>query len=177
MDWEFFESLSETDARKFLENFLAVGSKKVPLLVSAAERDGVQADFTIDSIVPVFQWGISRLTTVPKEPDDTLPDWIRETPSYLENLFEFDEQSKTLLLRMAYYLGETFVRSFPSLSWDIGNREYAQQNMPVIVGFDKNIELAPLLVTENTCGSLKAGPAQQEDIDVMVKAWTELVRS
>jgi hypothetical protein len=54
-----------------------------------------------------------------------------------------------LVLRAAYFLGESFAKDYPELHWGRGNRETALQNMPVISGFKGNIEMPPIMVTEN----------------------------
>ena len=89
MDWEFFESLSEAEANKFLDNFLSVESENIKDLLEQAQKANLTADFSVDSIAPLFQWGLSKIITIPKEPDGTLPEWIRNSSSYLENLFDF----------------------------------------------------------------------------------------
>ena len=38
MDWEFFESLSEAEANKFLDNFLSVESENIKDLLEQAQK-------------------------------------------------------------------------------------------------------------------------------------------
>ena len=93
MDWKFFESLSQTEAKTFLSNFLSVESANIKLLIAHAQNANLTADFSVDSIEPLFQWGIDEIKTISKEPDQNLPDWIRHSSSYRENLFDFSNTS------------------------------------------------------------------------------------
>lgn len=133
---------------------MQVEAEKVKLLIKEAGSKNILANFSVDSIVPVYKYGIKNLKTISKEVDQSLPDWINKSSSYLDNLFEIDEPSNKLILRMAYYLGESLIRTYSSLSWSTGNQETAVQNMPIVTGFKYNMEMAPILVAENTCASV-----------------------
>lgn len=177
MDWKFFESLSKLEAKRFLENFLAVESENTKHLIKQSQIDGLKVDFSIDSIEPLFKWVINRVDTIERDPDETLPEWIRKSTSYLENLFDFNEPSKILIMRIAFYLGEVFVRKYGTLSWSTGNRESAVQNMPVVTGFKHRIEMAPILVSENTISRIVVNPEKTSEIAMMIDSWENLVRS
>lgn len=171
MNFAFFESLSRAQALEFLNAFLISERKAVSEMIGAAEAEGIPADFTILSATRVLEWAISKLNTLPREPDETLPSWIRQSDSYTRNLFDFDEPSKILILRCAYYLGESFVNHSALLSWNIGNRDTAVQNMPVVTGFRFNLELAPMLVAENLFGAIIADGAARNETERTINAW------
>ena len=171
MRFDFFESLSPEEAKTFFDRFLEVESARVHEVLKQCSSEGVPANFGIDSVAPFMRWVAARLKTVPTAPDTQLPTWIRETDSYAKNLFEFDEVSKILTLRAAYFLGESFVRSFRNLHWTIGNSETAEANMPVIGGFQAGLELAPILITENLLRRVIAEPSKESDIDKAVDYW------
>ena len=65
------------------------------------------------------------------------------------NLFDFDDPSKIMVLRIAYYMGECFVRNFPDLVWAVGDAYTALKNIPVVSGFRGEQEMPPMLVAEN----------------------------
>src|SRR5882724_8006276 len=115
MRFEFFENLSDSDAKAFLERFLEVESGSIVELLKQSSAEGINADFSIQSVGPLVGWVASKLATFAMAPDMRLPDWIRDTESYRNNLFELDDPSKILTLRASYYLGESFVRSHGSL--------------------------------------------------------------
>ena len=58
-----------------------------------------------------------------------------------QGLTEFAEELKVLILRAAYYLGESFHRRASALSWTIGNAELIEKNIPVISGFRSGTEM------------------------------------
>ncbi len=171
MRFDFFENLSHDEAKAFLNRFLEIESAYVKEVLAHCSSEGIPADFGIDSVAPFIRWVATRLRTVPTAPDAQLPTWIRETDSYAKNLFEFDEASKILALRAAYFLGESFVRSFRNLHWTIGNSETAEASMPVVAGFQSGLEMAPILIAENLLRRVIAEPSKQSDIDKAVEFW------
>jgi hypothetical protein len=76
-------------------------------------------DFTVDSVSTMFKELIPYLKTVPRGPDLSVPAFIRNTKDYKLGLFDFDDESNTIRLAAAYYLGETFVRRFLKLRWPL----------------------------------------------------------
>lgn len=171
MDYSFFESLSKKEAEIFLENYLSVESKAVAEMVAEAEKDGINADFSIQSTSYVLKWILDKVKTIPKETDSSFPAWIRECYSYVSGLVDFDEPSKVIVLRASYYLGESFVRYSDELSWATGNSDTAEQNMPVITGFKGQIEMATMLVTENLFLRILEDGAPTEDINRAIESW------
>ena len=149
MKFSFFEALTDEEAKEYFDDFLDFGRGRAMKILSEKMHFTIDLDFQIDSISEVFISLLNEMNTIQRETDENLPDFIRSTESYKQNLFDFDESSKTIVLAGAFYLGETFVRSYESLSWGIGNREFAQGNMPVVKGFSQGMELAPILVAEN----------------------------
>ena len=171
MDVAFCESLTGEEACQFLSRLLDEEKAVVENLLAAAKTAGLLVDYSIDSLVPLFWWVVGDLKIIRSEPDVTLPDWIRNSDSYTDNLFDLDETSTITVLRSAYYLGETFVRSFPGLKWGVGNSDTALQNMPVVRGFCHNLELAPMLVAENVFRKILSGNGDQSGIQTMVSSW------
>src|SRR5688572_17390003 len=84
----------------------------------------------------------------------------------------FDEPSKILVLRAAYYLGESFVRCHSGLHWTVGNVETAEGNMPVVAGFDSGLELAPILIAENLLRVITE-PEKLGDIERTMEYWSQ----
>ena len=171
MDLAFFEALTPTEARRLLEEYLATESQACLELVERAAADGVVADFSVDSVAGVLRWAVARVGTVPIAPDPDEPEWIRTSAPYLASLFEFDPPSSSLLLAASYYLGESFVRSYPGLSWTTGDVEYALQNQPVVAGFRHDLELPAVQVTESLFARVVKDPTKITDIDRAVETW------
>lgn len=170
-----FETLTKEEARKVLGNFLELESKAVHDMLSTASAEGIDGGFSVGSVVPVLEWVVAKLNTVPKEPDETLPWWIRECDSYVEGLFEFDRPSEVLVLRAAYYMGESFVRNFELLSWSTGNPETVEHNMPVVIGFQDGMEMAPVMIVRNLTRRILSGRGAGEDIKHVVDKWVSFV--
>lgn len=175
MNLAFFEQLAPAEASVYLARFVELGRSALPDLVAAAESDGVRADLSVGSVGPVMDWVATQVATVPLEPDPTLPDWIRASDSYEANLFDFDEPSKVLVLRSGYYLGESFVRAFPRLTWAVGREETAPQGQPVVSGFSHEMEMPVLLVAENLIGRAIAEKTPRTDAARAVAVWESKV--
>lgn len=171
MDFAFFDSLSAEEGADFLDAFLRAEGSAVEKMIESAQRGGVAADFSIETLPSVLEWALNQVKTSPKGVNETLPAWITATEDYRRGLFEFTEESKPLVLRGAYYFGECFVRAFDGLKWGVGDRDTAQRNMPVVTGFGNGIELAPILVTENLFRRILSGDAGADAIDRAVRKW------
>jgi hypothetical protein len=174
MDFRFFESLTQDEAEAYLRSFLTELRNAMPAFLDSACAAGVATDFSLSSISPLFAWISASLNTVPLEPDPEVPEWIRSSPTYAANLFDFDEPSRILILRGGYYLGESFVRAYPRLRWAVGRSNTAEQGQPVVTGFDHGMELAVLLVAENTLAREIAEPSDVPAITA-VTSWSNLV--
>ena len=174
MDYEFFENLSDQCSKEFLDQFLTLGRQNVDLTLAQATQEGVLCDYSISSLAPILKWASQHVSTETRPPDESLPEWVRGTESYVRSLFDFDEQSSIIILRLSYYWGETFVKNFKHLQWSVGDLETVQQNMPVVVGFRNDMELAPILVVENLVRRIVENPTQANSVDIAVQTWLEL---
>jgi hypothetical protein len=171
MNFAFFENLSPDEAERYEARFLELGRAALPALVTDAQDVGVNADLSIESVAPVLEWMAALASTVAREPDPSVPAWIRASESYEKNLFDFDEGSNVLILRSAYYLGESFVRSHPHLTWAVGRVDTAPQGQPVVTGFAHSMELPVLLVTENLFARLVTDGPSAAGVALAVETW------
>jgi hypothetical protein len=171
MKFSFFEALSKEEAQEYLDEFLLFGKNRGMEIINQAIHFTVDIDFSIESLSPVFKSLLTVLKTIPREPDLSLPEFIRNTEEYKKNLFDFDEPSKSVVLAAAYYLGETFVRNYEQLSWATGNTKYAEGNMPVVTTFKHDIEMAPILIMENMFGRVISRMGDETSIDTAINAW------
>jgi hypothetical protein len=175
MDFAFFESLTPQDAQAFLDRYLEVEREATRSMIPSAQEEGVVADFSVSSVPAFLKWILRKLQTVSRDPDETLPDWIRESESYKRGLIEFEDTSKPLVMRASYYLGESFVRQYHRLSWGVGQPDSIEYKMPVVAGFRHELELAPILVAENIYLGIFGQGASIESIDEAISGWQELV--
>jgi hypothetical protein len=172
MDFPFFEGLSEEEARLFLANFLDVEGRTVEALLGDARRAAdVGMPFSVESASRVLRWLADQVRVTGHPPDPSLPVWLKG-PAYARGLVALDQPSRVLTLRGGYYLGETFVRSFGSLEWAIGDREAAVCNQPVVRGFSSSLEMSPLLVCENLFLRIVADGAPATEIDRALSFWS-----
>jgi hypothetical protein len=57
---------------------------------------------------------------------------------------DFAESSRSYVLRAAYYLGASFVSTYPVLRWEIGREQRPEVRQPVVTGFASGEDLPVL---------------------------------
>ena len=161
--------MSTTEAERFLNEFCSHGLTDTPPLLC------ITPDYTVSHLPTVFRQIGIEMKTEKRDPNQALPDWIQKTPSYKKGLFDFDIPSQRLLMWMAYYLGETFVRSEASLRWGIGSPDYAQCNSPVIKGFSHGLEMPTIMIVENLLRDLIIKSIESNRIEEAVSYWSKMI--
>jgi hypothetical protein len=172
MKFEVFEKMSPEDAQDCLAGFLDFGSNRGRQLLEGSLPPTVELSFEVSTLRLLLKSLLPLLKIVPRDPDLTVPDFIRQTEDYQKGLFDFDEPTKPVVLAAAYYFGESFIRKFTQLKWATGNIEYLQANMPVVSGFAHNIEMAPILIVENIFTGIIAGSRNETSIDIAIDTWS-----
>jgi hypothetical protein len=175
MNWDYFASLSQNEARSELEAFIANGSSTNVKLLRAANLDHIGNSFSTTNARALLTWAAPFATSVAVSPPNDLPDWLRNVHEQHYGFSELNAHTKILTLRCAYFLGQSFVAEFPSLNWTTGNNETALANMPVVAGFLHDMELPPILVVENLFSRAIDDSSSISDIDTTVDKWLELV--
>jgi hypothetical protein len=171
MDRVPLHSLTKSEAERLLEEFLSIAGREVEETLSEAKRAGLRVNFAITSIGPLMEWAFRGISTVPKPIDETVPEWIAATDSYQRGLFDFDTTSYRIVLRLAFFLGECFIRNYDGLVWSTGRVDTPEANMPVVAGFDHAIEMAPVLVVTNLFRRVLTGTATVDCFEVAVQSW------
>ena len=172
-NFEFFESLSAEEAERFKVRFLDEGARALAGLRSDVQRAGVVAYLSIGSIVPVLTWLATHVVAMRRPPDTSVPDWIKTWPEYEKNAIDFDTPSKGIVIRAAYYLGESFVHEHNALSWALGELDTAEEHQPVVTGFSGSAQMAVLLVATNLFARIAVDRSKTGDvkraIDVVIE--------
>jgi hypothetical protein len=171
VNYQLFKSLNPADAEQLLATYLEIGRSDADEMASSAAAAGIRADYSLSSVPRVLEWFHTMLRIVEREADPTLPEWIRSSRTYLDGLFDFDENSKALVLQGSYYFGESFVRSFNHLHWGVGKQDFIQENMPVVAGFGDGMEMPPLLVVNNLFRRILIDSGRMSDIEKVVDFW------
>lgn len=72
------------------------------------------------------------------------------------------------------YFGKVFLQKFGQLRWGLiyKSRNFVDVNRPVIVGFNKNMTLNPIRVT-NTCASKVVKGPSSNNLQDLFNIWTE----
>ena len=140
------------------------------------ENNGIILDYSFDSIIALLDLFSKRVNTFPTVVDESLPWWIKQSDSYRDNLFKFDDASKLLIFIAAYYLGECFSKQFPdNLKWATGDIDSPEMNMQVITGFKHSIEMAPITIVKNLFSRIVKDRNATKDIRIAIEKWLELI--
>jgi hypothetical protein len=170
MNFALFDSMSLDEARDHLNGFLESERLALESMRPAAEEAGVVMDYSLSSLPHVLKWILKRVRFVRVPLPASEPEWIRQ--AHPEGIIEFNEESKYLILRCAYYMGECFVRSHPALRWATGDPEYIEKNMPVVAGFTSDKEMATMMIVKNVFTRILGYNAPITDIDRALNTWT-----
>ena len=173
MNFELFDSLTPDEAREHLQGFLDTERVAMEIMIPAAGHAGISMDYSMASLPSVLKWILSGVQIIRVPVPATEPDWIREF--HKDGFIDFPAESKYLILRAAYYLGECFVRAHNSLIWTIGDPDYVEKNMPVVAGFQFDKEMAPMMVCENVFSGIRGRGAPESNIDIMIHSWVGLM--
>jgi hypothetical protein len=173
MNFPLFDSMTPQNAQEHLNGFIDTESVAIAAMRGAAEQAGIVMDYSLDSLASVLKWiqGAVQIVRVPVPASE--PEWIREY--HKDGLIEFPDESKYLVLRGAYYLGECFIRANKKLHWAVGNPGNIEKNMPVVAGFRSGIAMAPMMVCENTFSAIVGSGEPPFIIDTMIQTWTDLM--
>lgn len=126
------------------------------------------ADFSLASVPEVLAWIGTCVEVVDVPPPAEVPGWVQAVLDQNGGGFrDLAEVSRALVLQAAYYLGESFVTSYPVLRWDIGREDRPEVRQPVVTGFASGEDMPVLGVSEN---SLLAG-----DPGAAVRRWRHAV--
>ena len=157
-----FAEGTEFEAREYLARFLEEGA------AAAAAGFGdpkapVVADFSLASVPEVLAWIGSRVEVVDAPPPSAVPDWVRAVLDQNGAGFrDFAEASRPLVLHAAYYLGASFVTSYPVLRWEVGREDRPEVRQPVVTGFGSGEDLPVLAVAESALLAGDPGAAVRE---------------
>jgi hypothetical protein len=101
-------------------------------------------------VTEVLTWLGARLEVVDVPAPADVPAWVQAVLDQNGGGFrDVAEASRPLVLQAAYYLGDSFVTSYPVLRWDIGREDRPEVRQPVVTGFASGEDMPVLGVAEN----------------------------
>jgi hypothetical protein len=169
LDYRFFEQLTAAEAETYLATFLEEERKRIsPQWWNRLMADGVGA------IEPYFAEFVAKISVVQVAPPDDLPEYIVESMEREHGGFpDFaTDADRIAVLAAAFYFGEAFRRSFPSLSWAVGRPHRAEEGQPVVTGFSSDADLPVLVVTENLALDYEGDP---RPVATAIDSWRRFV--
>ena len=126
------------------------------------------ADFSLASVPEVLAWLGGRVELVEVAAPGEVPDWVQAVLDQNGGGFsELAEASRPSVLHAAYYLGASFVTTYPVLRWELGREDRPEVRQPVVTGFASGEDLPVLAVAESALLSGDPGAA--------VRRWRQAV--
>jgi hypothetical protein len=169
MDFALIESMTPNEANAILHGFLESEKPAIEAMRVHSCNTDTCLNYRLDTLTESLKWFLRQVKVKNVPVPSTEPSWIQH--AHKNGLYEFDEVSKTNVLHAAFYLGESFVQANEKLKWAIGNPEMIQKNMPVVTGFQRGHELAPLMVVENVFLRILGDRVPLTHLDKMVEVW------
>lgn len=158
-----FAEGTEEEAREYLARFLEEGAA-----AAAAGFGALVVDFSLASVPEVLAAIGARVELVDVAPPAEVPGWVQAVLDQNGAGFrDFAEVSRPLVMHAAYYLGASFVTSYPVLRWEIGREDRPEVRQPVVTGFGSGDDMPVLAVAE---AALQAG-----DPGAAVRKWRHAV--
>lgn len=166
-----FRGMSREDARLFFDRYLNEAEPSLSLLKSSMSTAGawpeLAFDFSVDSLVPVWEYFLAHFTTQPRAEEELLgdPDWIRPTVSKVG----FTPMTKRLIAWISYYFAEVMLRCVPQARWGIA-KSGAFKNRPILLGF-KLDGLHPLHLIEVQAWKAVKGNSTPSALRDLAQVW------
>lgn len=175
MNLKMFYDMSTDEATRLLHDFLVSESREFEAVRDAMSHDGLNIGLSLETIPPTIAWLAMRLE-VKQLPDDdqVTPRWLRESEVFKKNHFALSDDTAPLVFVGGYYIGQAFCARYPFLKWSIGHPDYACKNMPVVVGFAREMEMSPLLISETQMRGILVGASSSATVARAVEFWSEL---
>jgi hypothetical protein len=162
LDWWVFREGTEEESREYLARFLEQGAAAAAAGFGDPEAP-VLADFSLASVPEVLAWIGGHVEVVEAPAPAEVPPWVQSVLDQNGVGFrDFAEASRPLVLHAAYYLGASFVTSYPVLRWEIGREDRPEVRQPVVTGFGTGEDLPVLAVAESALLAGDPGAAVRE---------------
>ena len=121
------------------------------------------ADFSLASVTEVLCCIGAQVEVVEVPAPAHVPPWVQTVlDQHSAGFRDFAEASRPHVLHAAYYLGASFVTSYPVLRWDIGREDRPEVRQPVVTGFGSGEDLPVLAVAESALLAGDPGAAVRE---------------
>lgn len=177
---EFFWKMKDDEAKAFFDQYVQLADERLTLLKQRFRNcgggTGNELDFTPESLVPLWRWAMGQFgkrehTAEELEHIMSLPDWFRQEQMARKRL---SEGSLVLIIDIAYYFAEVFIRNHPGVHWIINRTKVKRLyggNQPVLAGFTPPMDPRNLVKV----AALKTldGRAGEEELFVIHNIWTE----
>ena len=132
----------------FAQHFLEDEADRTRGLWEKMEKEMIIPDYSIPSVIPVIRWLSGKAKTL-----------------YVVSR-GYDKRVISLILHSAYYLGESFVRSNKTLSWDTDTTAF-----PEVKGWKFGIRMSPIMESYEIFGNLLTEKKPTGIIEKKVLSW------
>jgi hypothetical protein len=128
----------------------------------------------VGAIEPYFAECVPKISLVQVAPPDDLAKYIVESMERDHGGFRdfATEADRIAVLATAFYFGEAFQHSFPSLAWAVGRADRAEEGQPVVTGFSSDTDLPVLVVAENLVFEYERDPSR---VTTAIASWQRFV--
>ena len=184
-----FENFTPEEAKKYFEWFTDQLNSRVEYLRSYSNID---LDYSVSSLVDVWDWFLNnaKIEKTPKSRLKQLDLELKNLPNEIrgevlkEQSEQFTHETECIMLDIAMYFGEVYVRNNNSITWgyhtDIHLDSFA--NMPLLVGFEDRDFTPPFkthfelsFTVKGLAYNIMDNDAKKEDLLEMYNKWQRMV--
>jgi hypothetical protein len=79
-------------------------------------------------------------------------------------------------LRVGFYFGEALRKTSKKLKWAVGSKNYAQENHPVLSGFNKRVEAPMIMISHNVISAVVFDKENVDRAKNVVNTWFDLAK-
>ena len=143
-----FDKLTKAQAKAYFQWYMDQIDVQLEELERILSGTGITLDFSVESLIPVWEWLEKQIRMVPRKEEDIQAE-IAHRPAWMESYVGREEFSLPTLkyaMKVSIYFAEVVVRNMGGkIYWGYydkpKNRMYV--NEPVLLGFRNDVELNP----------------------------------
>jgi len=175
MNYEYFQSMTENEARIFFMSFINEGKNILRQTFPELLYKNGYLECKISEIENVFKKLLTKISLKRITPDNESLKWVMNNSINRNEFYQIAPKSECHFICASYYFGECFVQLSEMLSWGIGIVDSMDKNMPVIRGFKNSLDFPVLDITETVLIELISNRQTYRRLESIVRYWQALI--
>ncbi len=148
-----FDKLAKAQAKEYFQWYMDQIDVQLEELERILSGTGILMDFSVESLIPVWEWLEKQIRMVPRKEEDIQAE-IAHRPAWMEPYVgreEFSLQTLEYAMDISIYFAEVVIRNTDGkIYWGYFDKPKNRMdvNEPVLLGFWKDMNLNPRRIIE-----------------------------